>query len=328
MRAVIITRPGDPSVLELREVPVPAPGPGEIRVRVHAFGVNRADLLQRRGHYPAPPDSPADIPGLEFAGTVEVVGPDGAFGVGERVMGIAGGGTYAECVVVPDGQAVRIPDHMADTTAAAIPEAFITAHDALRRAEVQAGQWVLVHAVGSGVGLATLQLARALGARVIGTSRTADKLARAARLGLDVGLDTSAVDLGQAVRAATSGAGVNAVVDLVGGTLFPRTLECLASQGRLVLVGLTAGRTAELDLGVVLTHRLRIEGTVLRSRSRAEKAAAVAAFAAEVLPLLARETVQPVIHAVLPFAEVAEAHRLLEANATFGKVVVEVRSLT
>ena len=325
MRAVVITRPGEPSVLAIHDVPVPDPGDGDIRVQVTAFGVNRADLLQRRGHYPAPPDSPADIPGLEFAGRVDALGPRAArFDVGERVMGIAGGGTYAEYVVVPQGQAVRIPDGVPDSVAAAIPEAFVTAHDALLRADVGSGDWVLVHAVGSGVGLATLQLARALGARVIGTSRTADKLTRAKGLGLDVGIDTTAQDLVEVVREATGGAGVNAVIDLVGGSALPVTLQCLAPKGRLVLVGLTAGRTAELDLGVILTRRLRIEGTVLRGRSREEKAAAVTAFDADVLPLLASGAIKPVIHAVLPFTEVAEAHRLLEANATFGKVVVEV----
>jgi NADPH2:quinone reductase len=325
MRAVVVTRPGDPDVLEIRPVPTPVPGRGEIRVRVGAFGVNRADLLQRRGRYPAPADAPADILGLEFAGQVDALGPGTTrHAVGDRVMGIAGGGTYAEYVVLVEEHAVAIPPGMLVTTAAAIPEAFVTAHDALRRIQLQAGETVLIHAVASGVGVATLQLAAAFGARVIGTSRSPDKLSRARTLGLAVGIDSSAENLVDAVRGATNGVGVHAVVDLVGGPLFPTTLACLAERGRLVLVGLTAGATAEVDLGVILRRRLRIEGTVLRPRSRAEKAAAVAGFADEVLPLLAAGAIRPVMHAVLPFSSVAEAHRLLEANATFGKVVVEV----
>ncbi|MDH5196936.1 MAG: NAD(P)H-quinone oxidoreductase [Gemmatimonadota bacterium] len=325
MRAVVITHPGGPEVLAVREVPVPEPHAGEIRVRVRAFGINRADLLQRRGRYPAPDGVPPDIPGLEFAGLVDARGSgDTVFDIGARVMGIAGGGTYADYVVIPASHTVAIPDNMTDADAAAIPEVFVTAHDALRRADLRSGEWLLIHAVGSGVGLAALQLATAIGARVIGTSRTADKLERARALGLDVAIHASTDDLGSIVRAATDGVGANVVLDLVGGAQLPRTLDVMAEQGRLILVGLTAGISAEVDLALVLQRRLRIEGTVLRSRSTQEKARAVAAFAADVLPLLADGTIRPVVHAVLPFVEVAEAHRLMEFNLTFGKVVVEV----
>jgi putative PIG3 family NAD(P)H quinone oxidoreductase len=325
MRAVVITRPGDPEVLLARDVPVPEPGRGTVRVRVHAFGVNRADLLQRRGHYPAPSDAPADIPGLEFAGRVDAVGGGPLpWSVGDRVMGIAGGGTYAEYVVVPTSHVVRVPDALTDVEAGAVPEAYVTAHDALRRAAFDRGRWLLLHAVGSGVGLATLQLARGMGGRVIGTSRTPEKLARARALGLEVAVHTPARDFVDATLEATGGAGADAAVDLVGGRLFPRTLDALADGGRLVLVGLTAGTATELDLSVILRRRLRVEGTVLRPRSASEKAEAMAHFAAEVLPLLASGTLRPVIHAVLPFDAVAEAHRVMEANANFGKLVVEV----
>jgi putative PIG3 family NAD(P)H quinone oxidoreductase len=325
MRAVVISRPGDPDVLVTRDVPVPEPGPGAVRVRVRAFGINRADLLQRRGRYPAPADAPSDMPGLEFAGEVEAVGGGSQpWALHDRVMGIAGGGTYAEYVVVPASHAVRVPDALTDAEAGAVPEAFVTAHDALRRAGLGTGAWLLVHAVGSGVGVAALQLAKAMGARVIGTSRTPEKLARAVALGLDVPVLTPTTDFVDATLAATGGAGATAVLDLVGGAQFPRTLAALAERGRLVLVGLTAGATAELDLGVILRRRLGIEGTVLRPRSAVEKAQAVAGFAADVLPLLERGALRPVIHAVLPFGAVAEAHRIMEANANFGKLVVEV----
>jgi putative PIG3 family NAD(P)H quinone oxidoreductase len=325
MRAVVISHPGDPDVLVPRDVPLPEAGPGAIRVRVRAFGINRADLLQRRGRYPPPADAPADIPGLEFAGVVDAVGSGPQpWAVHDRVMGIAGGGTYADYVVVPASHAVRVPDGLTDVEAGAIPEAFVTAHDALRRADLGAGDWLLVHAVGSGVGIAALQLAKAMGARVIGTSRTADKLARAGALGLDVPVLSPARDFVEATLEATAGVGATAALDLVGGAQLPRTLAALAERGRVVLVGLTAGAAAEVDLAVILRRRLRIEGTVLRPRSVGEKAEAVAGFAADVLPLLARGVLRPVIHAVLPFNAVPEAHRIMEANANFGKLVVEV----
>jgi len=324
MRAIVVAHPGGPEALEPRDVPTPEPGPGEIRVRVRAFGVNRADLLQRRGGYPAPAEAPADIPGLEFAGTIDAVGRGVERVMGERVMGIAGGGTYAEQVVVPAGYAVRIPDTLSDAEAAAVPEVFVTAHDAFRRAGVEAGSWLLVHAIGSGVGVAALQLATAWGAKVIGTTRTAEKLARARALGLAVGCHVPDDDFVAAARDATDGEGVDAALDLVGGPQVARTLDALRVQGRLILIGLTAGRTAELDLGRLLGRRLRLEGTVLRARSRDEKCAAVAGFAADVLPLLGRGAIRPVIHRVFPLARVADAHREMEANANFGKLIVEV----
>jgi len=324
MRAIVVARPGGPDVLVARDVPVPVPGAGEILVRVRAFGINRADLLQRRGHYPAPPDAPADIPGLEFAGEVADVGDGVALDRGVRVMGIAGGGTYAEQVVVPAAQAVPIPSSLPYPLAAAVPEAFVTAHDALVRAGTGAGSWVLIHAVGSGVGIAVVQLASAWGAHVLGTSRTSAKIDRARAFGLDVGCRLPADDFVTAAREATGGVGVDAALDLVGGPQFPRTLEALRDRGRLILIGLTGGGSAELDLGIVLRRRLRIEGTVLRTRSRSEKGAAVAAFATDVLPLLASGAVRPVVHHVFPFTDVQEAHRIMEANANFGKLVVEV----
>lgn len=315
MRAVLIARPGGPEVLELRDVPPPLPADGEVRVRVRAFGINRADLLQRRGLYPAPPDAPRDIPGLEFAGEVEKSG--------EKVMGIVGGGAYAEYVTVPADQSIPIPTGLSFAEAAAVPEAFLTAFDALERLAVAAGDWVLVHAVGSGVGTAAVQLIHARGARSVGTSRTPAKLEKARALGLDEGVVGTPDDLRRSVRAAT-GTGVHAAVDLIGGPLFPVTLEVLRDRGRLILVGLTAGARAEVDLGVILRKRLRVEGTVLRTRDRVEKAALAAAFRAAVLPLFERGILQPVLDRTLPLERVAEAHARLEANENFGKVVVEV----
>jgi NADPH:quinone reductase-like Zn-dependent oxidoreductase len=312
MRAIVIAKPGDPQVLEMREVAMPEPGQGEVRVRVRAFGINRADTLQRRGMYPAPPGVPPDIPGMEYAGEVDAVGIDcGGIAVGDPVMGIVGGGGYAEFLVTPHTHATRIP------------EVFITAHDALERLAVTAGEWVLVHAVASGVGTAAVQLIEARDARSVGTSRRRGKLAKATELGMHAGIDTSTEDLASAVQRIT-GKGVHAAIDLIGGPLFPVTLEAMAPRGRVILVGLTAGRTAEVNLGVIMSKRLRIEGTVLRPRTIEEKTEAVRAFAAAVLPLFETRRLQPVIDRVFPFAETPDAHHYMETNANVGKIVVEI----
>lgn len=320
-------------MLRLRDVPDPRPGHGELLVRVTATSVNRADLLQRQGHYPAPEGWPADIPGLEFAGMVEAEGetpPDreGAGdhptrpGVGDRVMGLVGGGGYAEYVVVPADQVIPVPPSLDLTEAAAVPEVFITAHDALRaRLRLRQGESLLIHAVGSGVGTAALQLAKAWGCRVLGTSRTGWKLERARGLGLDVAINASEVDWADAVREA-AGEGVDAILDLVGGAYLDGNLRSLKTLGRQVVVGLPAGRSAEIDLGALLSKRLTLVGTALRSRSAAEKAAAARSFRHEVVPLLDDGTVRPIIHDTLPMAEAARAHEIVESNRTFGTVVL------
>ncbi|HEV2734375.1 MAG TPA: NAD(P)H-quinone oxidoreductase [Longimicrobiaceae bacterium] len=325
MRAVVVTRPGGPEVLQLAERPLPEPGPGEIRVRVHASALNRADLLQRRGLYPAPPGAPQDVPGLEYAGEVDAVGEGaGLWAVGNRVMGIVGGGGYAEYVVVHEREAIRIPQGLSYEEGAAIPEAFLTAYDALfTRLELLMGERVLIHAVGSGVGTAALQLAHAAGAVTIGTSRSPDKLRRAAELGLDVGIDTGREELAATLESATSGGGVHAVVDLVGGKLLEESLRGLAQGGRVVVVGTVAGSKVELDLGLLLRRRIRIVGTVLRTRPLEEKIALAREFSSTVLPLLSSGKIRPVIDRVIPFADIADGHRRMEENDTFGKIVLK-----
>lgn len=326
MRAIVITRPGPPDVLRLRDVPEPTPGPSQVLVRVHATAVNRADLLQRAGAYPPPPDVPPDIPGLEYAGTVAAVGQGVTrWRTGDRVMGLVGGGSYAEFVVTHEDEAVAVPTALSLTQAAAVPEAFITAHDALfTQMRIAAGETLLIHAVGSGVGTAALQLARAAGARVIGTQRSAWKLERATSLGLDVAIDTSAGDFVQPVLDATDGRGVDGVLDLVGGPFLGGDLKALALKGRILLVGLVAGARHELDLRAVLSRRATITGTVLRSRTLAEKVAVARAFAEHVLPLLQDGTVAPIIDDVLPLADAARAHEVVAANRNFGKIVLEI----
>jgi putative PIG3 family NAD(P)H quinone oxidoreductase len=328
MRAVVIARPGGPEVLELREVERPTPGVGEVLVRVRGTALNRADLMQREGRYPAPPGAPADIPGLEFAGEVAGLGPGAReWREGDRIFGIVGGGSYAEYVTTHERALAPIPDSLGWDDAAAVPEAFITAHDALvSQAAVRASESVLVHAIGSGVGLAATQIARAVGAIPYGTSRTEDKIGRARELGLEDGVTVGRdlAPLAEAVARWTGGRGVEVVLDLVGGPYVAAGIEALAPRGRLILIGTVAGTQTPLDLRRILTRRLTIRGTVLRARPLEEKILATRAFAAEVVPLLARGIVRPVVDSTFDLDRIADAHRHLESNATFGKVVVRV----
>jgi NADPH2:quinone reductase len=326
MRAIAIREPGGPEVLEMQETKVREPGRGEIRVRVHAAGVNRADLLQRRGLYPPPPGWPAEVPGLEYAGEVEAVGDAvELWKVGDRVMGLVGGGGYAEYVVVQEREALTIPALLSFEEAAAVPEVFITAHDALfTQMRLELGERLLIHAVGSGVGTAALQLAKAAGATVIGTSRAEWKLERATDYGLDVLINTSEHHFPEMVKQATAGTGVHVVLDLVGGPYLADNIESLAEKGRMIVVGLTAGRTAEIDLGAILRKRLCIIGTSLRFRPLEEKIEAVRAFDHDVGSLLATGQVRPVIDRVFEFEEAVDAHRRMEADENFGKLVMTV----
>ncbi|HJU54077.1 MAG TPA: NAD(P)H-quinone oxidoreductase [Pyrinomonadaceae bacterium] len=329
MRAVVIVSHGGVEGLEVREVARPhAPSADRVLVRVRAASLNRADVLQRKGFYPAPAGAPQDVPGLEFAGEVVETGDEArAWRVGQRVFGITGGGAQAEYVVVPESTLAEIPSNLDWHEAAAVPEAFITAHDALfTQARLEMGERVAVHAAGSGVGLAAVQLARACGARVFGTSRTAEKLERARALGLDeaIVVGDDPMVFAKAVRELTGGAGVQVILDLVGGPYLQANLEALAARGRLMLVGTTAGASAALNFGVVMMKRLRIFGTVLRARSVEEKAEATRRFAAHVVPLLERGTVRPVIDKVYSMDEVREAHERLESNASFGKIVLKI----
>lgn len=328
MRAVVITQYGGPEVLAVREVPdPPSPSANQVTVRVRAAALNRADLLQRLGRYPAPAGFPPDIPGLEFAGEVLETGPEvQRWKSGQRVFGITGGGAQAELVITPEDQLAEVPSNLNWIQAAAVPEVFITAHDALfATASLQAGESVLIHAAGSGVGTAAIQLARAAGAKVFGTARTAAKLEQAAHLGLSASIavgDPSSIV--EAVRDWTKGEGVDVVLDLVGAAYLDANLRSLAKRGRMVLVGTTAGAKGTLEFGLVMSKRLKIIGTVLRSRSAEEKASVTQQFQREVVPLLAAGSVRPIVDSTFRLDEVAAAHQRLESNATFGKVVLEI----
>lgn len=327
MKAVRIVSHEGAGRLEVCEVARPEASADRVRVRVRAAGLNRADLLQKRGRYPAPPGVVADIPGLEFAGEVEQTsGEVRTWKVGQRVFGITAGGAQAEYVVVPESHLAEIPDSLDFAQAAAVPEVFITAHDALfTQARFQAGERVLVHAVGSGVGTAAVQLARAAGAgAVYGTARNAEKIERAREFGMDDGV-VVAEDAGvfaESVREWTRGAGVNVVLDLVGASYLDANLDALGAKGRMILIGTLGGSSAPLDFGRVMRKRLRVAGTVLRARSVEEKAAATRLFAAHVVPLLADGRLRPVVDGTHALADVAAAYERLESNETFGKVVL------
>jgi len=329
MKAVVITKHGGVEGLEVREVESPAPPTANrVCVRVRAAGLNRADVLQRLGHYPAPPGYPQDIPGLEFAGEVAGVSElAGRWKKGQRVFGITGGGAQAEYLVIPENHLAEVPSNLDWAEAAAVPEVFITAHDALfTRAKLQMGETMLVHAAGSGVGTAAIQLARAAGAQAFGTSRTSEKLERARGYGLRnavvVGDDPNV--FAAAISEWTTGRGVNVVIDLVGSAYLDANLSALALKGRMVLVGTTAGARGTLDFATVMRKRLTVIGTMLRGRSTEEKATATRLFAEQVVPLLADGTVRPVVDRVYKFDEVREAHLRMESNESFGKIVLLV----
>jgi putative PIG3 family NAD(P)H quinone oxidoreductase len=327
MRAVVITASGGPEVLRVEERPVPVPAPREVLIRIHGSAMNRADVLQRQGRYPPPPGAPADIPGMELAGVVAAVGVQAArWAIGTRVFGLVAGGAHADYAVAHEDTLCEIPASLDWDGAAAIPEAFITASDALDQAQAGAGDAVLIHAVASGVGLAAVQLVRARGGVALGTSRSVAKMARARDLGMADGFDASSgLDgLAQWVRDHTAGRGANVALDLVGGPYLRPTLDALAPGGRVMLIGTVAGAEATIPLGTVLRKRLTIRGTVLRSRALEERVHDARAFESSVVPLLANGTVEAVIDRVFPLDEIAEAHRVVESNATAGKVVIRM----
>jgi putative PIG3 family NAD(P)H quinone oxidoreductase len=329
MKAIVITRFGGPEVLEIQDVPAPQPKADEVLVHVRSTALNRADLLQRVGRYAAPAGAQQNIPGLEFAGEVAELGANAhRWKQGDRVMGIIGGGAHAEFVTAHQDALAAVPPNLDPATAGAIPEVFITAHDALRQAGFKAGENVLIHAVGSGVGLAATQLVRALGGRAFGTSRTADKIERAKQFGLEAGYTvpepSSLSELSAFAKNVTSGRGFDVVLDLNGGPYFAASLEAMALKARIILIGGVAGGKADIDLYQILGKRLHVIGTVLRARSLEEKIAITAAFAGEVVPLLADGSIEPVIDSVFPIEQIQDAHRRLESNETFGKVVLTV----
>ena len=316
---------GGPEVLVIRDVPDPVPGPEEVLVRVHATALNRADLLQRMGMYPNPFPSEAEIPGLEFAGTVESCGPRVTmWRPGDKVMGIVSGGAYAEKLVLPERQAMAVPAGMDLADAAAIPEVFITAWDALvLQGGLTSGRWAMVHAGASGVGTAAIQICRAIGARVIVTC-SAGKVQACSDLGADVAVDYGSRDFVEAAREATGGAGVDVVLDVVGGDYVERNVAALAVKGRIIQVGVMAGKPVPFNVGALLGKRATITGTVLRARPLEEKIAVSRRFAAEMLPLFGNGSLRPVVDSTYPLESIGDAHVHMASNANVGKIVITV----
>ena len=327
MKAIVIEKSDAGGSLVYRDVPDPIVGPDDLLVAVRACALNRADVLQRMGGYPQPGPRPEfEIPGLEYAGEVVEAGSRvEGFAPGDRVMGLVPGGGYAELVSVPQRLALKVPDSLSWQEAGATPEVYITAHDALLQCNLQAGERVLIHAVGSGVGVAGVQIAKAMGAsQVFGTAGSAEKLARAAELGLDVGVNYREQDFAEVVREATDGAGVDVVLDVIGADYWEQNLRALARQGRMVEVGLMSGADLEnASLGPLLMKRLQVRGTTLRARPLEQKAAATRAFEKSVLPHIASGRIKVVVDSVYPLSEAAAAQAYMEANANFGKIVLE-----
>jgi len=325
MRAIEVWETGGPEVLKLREVPRPEPGPEEVLVRVRAVGVNRADAMIRDGSYPLAVTNTRII-GLEIAGDVVARGERAnAIALGARVFGLVPGGAYAEYAVLDAGLAVPIPDAWSYVDAAAVIEVFCTAEETmLGLGRLKAGETVLIHAGGSGVGTAAIQMAKHIGARVIFTAGSAEKIARSRALGGDVGIDYKAGDFADAVRAATGGEGVDVIEDFIGASAFQRHLALLKPKGRLVLVGSLGGSDAAFDMRVMFPKRLQILGFSLRNQSIAEKRAITARFRERWLPLLVTERIRHIVDRTFPLAAAAAAHRVIDANQNYGKVILTV----
>jgi NADPH2:quinone reductase len=331
MTVIEIAEPGGPNVLRPARRPVPQPASGEVLIMVRGAGVNRPDVMQRLGKYP-PPRGASDIPGLEISGQIAAVHPDdqpGRWHVGDEVCALVSGGGYSEYCVAPSGQCLPIPAGSDRISAAAIPETFFTVWTNLfERGRLRPGERVLVHGGTSGIGTTAIQLARASGAIVIATAGSDQKCAACVKLGAGLAINYRTEDFVEVVRAATAGAGVDVILDIVGGDYLERNLRCLAMNGRLLQIGLMGGALAEIDLTVVLHRRLSLMGSTLRARSVEEKSALAREVEAHIWPWLADGTVAPVIDRTFPLTLAAEAHRRLESSAHIGKIVLTVNGDT
>jgi NADPH2:quinone reductase len=326
MKAIEISSFGAPDVLRLGERPVPVAGAGELLIRVAASGVNRPDVLQRTGNYPVPPGA-SDIPGLEVAGVIEsgdaAAMAAAGFKVGDRVCALVAGGGYAELCVAPVGQCLPVPQGLTDIEAASLPETFFTVwSNVFDRVRLQAGETLLIQGGSSGIGVTAIQMAKALGARVIVTAGSDDKCAACVALGADHAINYKTHDFAEEAKRLTGGTGVNVVLDMVAGSYVAREIECLAEDGRLVIIAVQGGVKSEFNAGLVLRKRLLITGSTLRPRPVAFKAAIAQALKANVWPLLETGAIKPVIHSTFAAADAAKAHVLMESNQHVGKIVL------
>ena len=326
MKAVEITTPGAPEVLRLGERPDPTPGAGEVLIRVAASGINRPDVLQRTGNYPVPPGA-SDIPGLELAG--EIVSGDAqamaaaGFKVGDRVCALVAGGGYAQLCVAPVGQCLPVPKGLSDIEAASLPETFFTVwSNVFDRGRLQPGEWFLVQGGTSGIGVTAIQMAKALGAKVIATAGSDEKCQACLKLGADHAINYKTQDFAEEAKKLTGGNGVDVILDMVAGAYVAREVQCLAEDGRLVIIAIQGGTKSEVNAGLVLRRRLTVTGSTLRPRPVAFKAAIAASLKKNVWPLVEGKKIQPVIHSTFAAADAAKAHALMESNQHVGKIVL------
>ena len=326
MTAIEIAEPGGPEVLRTAKRPVPTIGAAEVLVEVAAAGVNRPDVLQRMGKYDPPPGV-SDIPGLEIAGRVAEVGPDvGGVQVGDAVCALVAGGGYAEYCAVPAAQCLPLPQGLGYVEAATLPETYFTVwSNVFDRGRLKAGESLLVHGGASGIGTTAIQLGKAFGARVFVTAGSADKCRACEELGADRAIDYTQEDFAEVVKAATDGKGVDVVLDIVGGDYIPRSISCMAVEGRHVSIAFLRGGKVTLNFFPVMVKRLTLTGSTLRARPVADKAAIAAALKEQVWPLFAQGRLRPVVQSVFPLERVAEAHSLMESNRLVGKIALTVK---
>jgi NADPH2:quinone reductase len=325
MRAVEIAKPGGPEALVPTERPLPTPKPNEILVKVAAAGVNRPDILQRQGLYAVPPDA-SDLPGLEIAGEVVACGAKASrWKIGDKVCALAHGGGYAEYCAVPEVQALPVPKGLSVIEAASLPETFFTVwSNVYDRGRLKAGETLLVHGGSSGIGVTAIQIARAMGNRVLATAGSDDKCAACVKLGADKAINYRTQDFLAEVQAATDGKGVNVILDMVGGDYVPKELKCLADEGRLVFIAFLRGPKTELDINEVMRRRLTLTGSTLRPRPVEFKGAVAASLREHVWPLIESGKIKPVIFKTFPLAQASEAHKLMESSQHIGKIVLTV----
>jgi NADPH2:quinone reductase len=328
MKAIVITKPGGPEVLQLRDRPQPDPGNGEVLVKVAAAGINRPDVHQRKGHYPPPAGVVADILGLEIAGTVVATGKNcRRWKPGDALCALVSGGGYAEYCTVPEGQCLPVPANLSMAEAASLPEIFFTVwYNVFERGELKPGEKFLVHGGSSGIGVAAIQLANAIGASVYTTAGSAVKCSFCEGLGATKAINYKEEKFRDAILRETTGSGVNVILDMIGGDYTQDNLDVLADDGRLVLINFMKGEEAAIRLGAIMRKRLTITGSTLRARSVEFKAALASRLEANVWPLLVSGKVKPVIYKTFPLAQATDAHRLLESSEHMGKIVLMVTS--
>lgn len=325
MKAIIITQPGGPEVLQPAERPIPAYATNEVLIKVMAAGINRPDVFQRKGNYPPPDGAPKDIPGLEIAGIVAETGSAVTrWKVGDKVCALVIGGAYAEYCAAPEGQCLPIPENLTFAEAASLPETFFTVwSNVFHRAALQPGESLLVHGGSSGIGVTAIQMAKALGSTVYVTAGSQEKCKFCETLGADKAINYKTENFAEAINLLTNGKGVDVVLDMIGGGYTEQNIKCLANDGRLVMINAMEGNKVEINLSEVMRKRLIITGSMLRARDVAFKSAIAKKLEQHIWPLLASGQIKPVIYKTFPFDEAAKAHKLMESSEHIGKIVLE-----